>query len=174
VVNRDIVPDVAIADLTFVTGANPLCGLNTLCSALAFRTKSGLMNSAGEAEFPLSSQGGRRADLAYRCRVERAGMPYSPGPRSTMAAGAHSAGRPGNVLLKIVCDAGPTAWSASLLTARSRVLGNGLLPDLLYEKDRRTVYIYPDTTRKRLLQGGLNITQPPRERPMFRHSSCSP
>jgi outer membrane receptor protein involved in Fe transport len=45
-----------------------------------------------------------------------------------------------------------------LLAGRSRVLGNGLLPEPLYQDDRHAVYTYPDTTRNRLLQGTLNIT----------------
>lgn len=159
VVNWDMVPEAAIADLTLVTGANPLYGLNTLGGALAFRTKSGLTDPGGEAEFSLTSQGRRRADIAW-------GRQGAGGWHSFVGATLfddegwrqHSAGRLGNVLLKVGRSAGATDWSASLLGGRSRVLGNGLLPDLLYRDDRRAVYTYPDTTRNRLLQGTLNIT----------------
>jgi len=159
VVNWDMVPEAAIADLTLVTGANPLYGLNTLGGALAFRTKSGLTDPGGEAEFSLTSQGRRRADIAW-------GRQWSGGWHSFVSATLfddegwrrHSAGRLGNVLLKLGRSAGATDWSVSLLGGRSRVLGNGLLPDPLYREDRRAVYTYPDTTRNRLLQGTLNIT----------------
>jgi outer membrane receptor protein involved in Fe transport len=159
VVNWDMVPEAAIGDLTLVTGANPLYGLNTLGGALAFRTKSGRTDPGGEAEFSLTSQGRRRADLAY-------GWQGADGWHSFVAATLfddggwrdHSAGRLGNLLAKVGRTAGGTDWSASLLAGRSRVLGNGLLPDPLYQDDRRAVYTYPDTTRNRLLQGTLNIT----------------
>jgi outer membrane receptor protein involved in Fe transport len=160
VVNWDMVPEAAIADLTLVTGANPLYGLNTLGGALAFRTKSGLTDPGGEAEFSVSSEGRRRADLAYGWQGDR-GWHGFVGATLFDDGGwrDHSAGRLGNVLLKLGRSAGPTEWSVSLLAGRSRVLGNGLLPDPLYKEDRRAVYTYPDTTRNRLLQGTLNITQ---------------
>jgi outer membrane receptor protein involved in Fe transport len=159
VVNWDMVPEAAIGDLTLVTGANPLYGLNTLGGALAFRTKSGLTDPGGEAEFSVTSQGRRRADIAYGWQ-DAAGWHGFVGTTLFDDAGwrDHSAGRLGNVLLKIGRAAGTTEWSASLLAGRSRVLGNGLLPDPLYQDDRRAVYTYPDTTRNRLLQGTLNIT----------------
>ncbi|CAH0317973.1 Vitamin B12 transporter BtuB [Massilia sp. Bi118] len=159
VVNWDMVPEAAIGELTLVTGANPLYGLNTLGGALAFRTKSGLTDPGGEAEFSLTGQGRRRADLAY-------GRQGAGGWHSFVAATLfddegwrdHSAGRLGNVLLKVGRSMGATDWSATLLGGRSRVLGNGLLPDALYQVDRRAVYTYPDTTRNRLLQGSFNLT----------------
>ncbi len=159
VVNWDMVPEAAIADLTLVTGANPLYGLNTLGGALAFRTKSGLTDPGGEAEFSISSQGRRRADIAWGRQGED-GWHSFVGTTLFDDEGwrEHSAGRLGNVFVKLGRSAGATDWSVSLLGGRSRVLGNGLLPDALYQDARRAVYTYPDTTRNRLLQGMLNIT----------------
>jgi outer membrane receptor protein involved in Fe transport len=159
VVNWDMVPEAAISDLLLVPGANPLYGLNTLGGALAFRTKSGLTDPGGDAAFSLTDRGRRRADIAY-------GWQGNAGWHSFVGATLfddsgwrdHSAGRLGNVLVKIGRTSGATDWSAALLGGRSRVLGNGLLPDALYRDDRRAVYTYPDTTRNRLLQGTLNIT----------------
>jgi outer membrane receptor protein involved in Fe transport len=159
VVNWDMVPEAAIGTLLLVPGANPLYGLNTLGGALAFSTKSGLSHPGGEAEISVSNGGRRRADLAY-------GMQGSGGWHSFIGTTLfddggwrdHSKGRMGNVLLKVGRSLGATDWSASLLGGRSRLLGNGLLPDLLYQDDRRAVYTFPDTTRNRLLQGTLNLT----------------
>jgi outer membrane receptor protein involved in Fe transport len=158
VVNWDMVPEAAISELLLVPGANPLYGLNTLGGALAFRTKSGLTDPGGEVEFSLTNQGRRRADIAY-------GWQGKAGWHSFVAATLfddsgwrdHSAGQLGNVLVKIGRTRGATDWSATLLGGRSRVLGNGLLPDALYRIDRRAVYSYPDTTRNRLVQGILNM-----------------
>jgi len=159
VVNWDMVPEAAIGDLLLVTGANPLYGLNTLGGALAFRTKSGLTHPGGEAGFSFTDQGRRRADIAHGWQ--------GPGSWHSFVGAtlfddggwrAHSAGRLGNVLVKVGRSGAATDWSASLLGGRSRVLGNGLLPGPLYQDDRRAVYTYPDTTRNRLLQGTLNLT----------------
>jgi outer membrane receptor protein involved in Fe transport len=159
VVNWDMVPEAAIGDLLLVTGANPLYGLNTLGGALAFHTKSGLTHPGGELEFSVTNQGRRRADIAYGWQG-RGGWHSFVGATLFDDEGwrAHSAGRLGNVLVKIGRTTAPTDWSVSLLAGRSRVLGNGLLPDPLYQDDRRAIYTYPDTTRNRLLQGTLNLT----------------
>lgn len=159
VVNWDMIPEAAIADLTLVTGANPLYGLNTLGGALAFRTKSGRSDPGGEIEFSVTSHGRRRADLAYG-RQGAGGWHSFVGATLFDDEGwrAHSAGRLGNVLVKVGRAARATDWSVSLLGGRSRVLGNGLLPDPLYRDERNAVYTYPDTTRNRLLQGTLELT----------------
>jgi outer membrane receptor protein involved in Fe transport len=158
VVNWDMLPESSISDLLLATGANPLYGLNTLGGALAFKTKSGLTHPGGEVELSLSDQGKRRTDLAY-------GWEGGGGWHSFVGISLfddtgwrdHSAGRLGNILVKIGRSKGTTDWSASLLGGRSRLLGNGLLPEGSYEDDRRAVYTYPDTTRNRLAQGTLNI-----------------
>lgn len=159
VVNWDMVPEAAIGDLLLVPGANPLYGLNTLGGALAFRTKSGLTHPGGELEFSVTDQGRRRTDIAYGWRgaggwhsFVGSTLFYDEGWRD------HSAGKLGNVLVKVGRTTAPTDWSVSLLGGRSRVLGNGLLPDPLYRDDRRAVYTYPDITRNRLVQGTLNLT----------------
>jgi outer membrane receptor protein involved in Fe transport len=159
VVNWDMVPEAAIGGLLLVPGANPLYGLNTLGGALALSTRSGLTHPGGEAEFSVTGGGRRRADLAYGMRNDD-GWHNFIGATLFDDAGwrDHSAGRLANVLLKIGRSQGATDWSASLLGGRSRLLGNGLLPDLLYRDSRRAVYTFPDTTRNRLVQGTLNLT----------------
>ncbi|HAV36285.1 MAG TPA: TonB-dependent receptor [Massilia sp.] len=160
VVNWDMLPEAAIGSVLLVPGANPLYGLNTLGGALAFTTKSGLSHPGGEAGLSATDHGRRRADLAY-------GWHDTSGWHSFVGATLfddegwrdHSAGHLGNVLLKVGRSQGDTDWSLALLGGRSRLLGNGLLPDLLYEDDRRAVYTHPDTTRNRLGQGSFNLTR---------------
>ncbi|MCD2519643.1 TonB-dependent receptor [Massilia sp. G4R7] len=159
VVNWDMLPESSIGSLLLVPGANPLYGLNTLGGALAFTTKSGLSHPGGEFELSITDEGRRRADLAY-------GWKGNGGWHSFLGATwfddegwrDHSSGHLGNVLVKVGRSLGATDWSATLLGGRSRLLGNGLLPDPLYGDDRRAVYTHPDTTRNRLLQGTLNLT----------------
>jgi outer membrane receptor protein involved in Fe transport len=159
VVNWDMVPEAAIGGLLLVPGANPLYGLNTLGGALALSTKSGLSHPGIEAELSVTDSGRRRADFAH-------GMRGPGGWHSFIGATLfddagwrdHSEGRLANVLLKVGRSHGATDWSASLLGGRSRLLGNGLLPELLYRDSRRAAYTYPDTTRNRLVQGTLNLT----------------
>jgi outer membrane receptor protein involved in Fe transport len=159
VVHWDMLPEAAIGSLLLVSGANPLYGLNTLGGALALTTKSGLTHPGGEVEFSLTDRGRRRADLAY-------GFHNADGWHGF--AGAtwfdddgwrdHSDGHLANLLVKLGRTRGSTDWSATLLAGRSRLLGNGLLPDPLYGDDRHAVYTFPDTTRNRLTQGTFNVT----------------
>ena len=159
VVNWDMLPEAAIGTVLLVPGANPLYGLNTLGGALAFTTKSGLSHPGGEAGLSVTDHGRRRADLAYGWH-DNAGWHSFVGATLFDDSGwrDHSAGRLGNVLLKVGRSHGNTDWSLALLGGRSRLLGNGLLPDPLYEDDRRAVYTHPDTTRNRLGQGSFNLT----------------
>lgn len=159
VVNWDMIPESAIGELLLVPGANPLYGLNTLGGALVFRTKSGLTDPGGNLEFSLTDHGRRRTDFSYG-QMNEGGLHSFVGATVFDDAGwrDHSAGRLGNMLVKIGRTTTPTDWSLSLLAGRSTMLGNGLLPDELYQADRRAVYTYPDTTRNRLVQGTLNFT----------------
>lgn len=160
VINWDMVPEAAIGSVVLIPGANPLYGLSTLGGALAFTTKSGQTHPGFEADLSVSDEGRRRADLAYGWQGA-GGWHGFVGTTLFDDDGwrEHSPGRLGNVFVKLGRSHGDTDWSASLLGGRSRLLGNGLLPDLLYGDNRRAVYTYPDTTRNRLVQGTLNFTQ---------------
>lgn len=158
VINWDMIPEAALGSVVLVPGANPLFGLNTLGGALAFTTKSGLTHPGGEAELSLNDAGRRRADLAYGWR-QGDGWHGFLGTTLFDDEGwrDYSSGHMGNVFIKLGRSQGATDWSASLLGGRSRLLGNGLLPELLYRDDRRAVYTHPDTTRNRLVQGTVNV-----------------
>jgi len=159
VINWDMLPESAIGSLLLVPGANPLYGLNTLGGALAFTTKSGLTHPGGEFEFSVTDEGRRRADLAYGWQGEGGWHSFISGTWFDDDGWRdYSSGRLGNILVKVGRSQGATDWSATLLGGRSRLLGNGLLPDSIYETDRHAVYTHPDTTRNRLVQGTLNLT----------------
>ncbi|MFC4929173.1 TonB-dependent receptor [Massilia sp. GCM10023247] len=158
VVNWDMLPEAAIGSVLLVPGANPLYGLNTLGGALAFTTKSGLSHPGGEANLSFSDRGRRRADLAYGWQGS-GGWHGFAGATWFDDAGwrDHSNGRLGNLLVKVGRAQGSTDWSLTWLGGRSRLRGNGLLPDPLYEQDRHAVYTYPDATRNHLGQGSFNL-----------------
>jgi len=168
VVNWDMLPEAAIGTLLLVPGSNPMYGLNTLGGALALTSKSGLSHPGLEFDLSTGNAGRRRLDLAY-------GVHGAGGWHGLVAATVfddagwreHSAGRVGNMFLKLGRAQGATDWSVSLLGGRSRLLGNGLLPSYrwldgalepgLYETNRRAAYTFPDITRNRLLQAGFQL-----------------
>ena len=157
VVNWDMLPEAALANVQLVSSANPAYGLNTLGGALALAGKSGASHPGMELGLSLADAGRRRFDLAH-------GASSSSGWHSFIGATLfdedgwreHSQGRLGNVYLKAGRSQGPTSWSMSLLGGRSRLRGNGLLPDEMAARDRRASYTFPDETRNRLLQLTLN------------------
>ncbi|QBE63929.1 TonB-dependent receptor [Pseudoduganella lutea] len=165
VVNWDMVPEAALGAILLVPGSNPLYGLNTLGGALALTTKSGRSHPGLMVEATLGSGARRRLDLSYG--AEAAGWHTLLAATSFDEDGwrDHSAGRLGNVFLKVGRTAGASDWSVSLLGGRSRLLGNGLLPagtadaPGLYDLDRRAVYTHPDRTRNRLGQLAVNLEQ---------------
>jgi outer membrane receptor protein involved in Fe transport len=156
VVNWDMLPEAALANVQLVPGSNPVYGLNTLGGALALAGKSGASHPGMEAELSLTDAGRRRFDLAF-------GAGHANGWHNFIGATLfdddgwrdHSQGKLGNVYVKI----GASSWSVALLGGRSRLRGNGLLPDAMAEQDRRASYTFPDETRNRLLQITLNASQ---------------
>ena len=159
VVNWDMLPEAAMAGVQLVSGANPAYGLNTLGGALALTGKSGASHPGTEMELALTDAGSRRFDLAH-------GAAGAGGWHSFIGATLfdddgwreHSQGKLGNAYLKAGREHGATAWSLALLGGRSRLRGNGLLPDAMAAQDRRASYSFPDETRNQLLQLTLNAS----------------
>jgi outer membrane receptor protein involved in Fe transport len=158
VVNWDMLPEAAIGSVLLAPGSNPLYGLNTLGGALALTTRSGTSHPGFEGSVSSSSHHQRRADLAYGAardgwHIFTAGTLFDDGGWR-----AHSAGRLGNLFVKLGRVQQDTEWQLTMLGGESRLVGNGLLPDGLYEDDRHAVYSWPDETRNRLRQAQLSVT----------------
>lgn len=157
VINWDMLPEAAIASVMLVPGANPTYGLNSLGGALAFRTKSGRTDPGFEGNVSLGSFGRKRIDLAYGTQFEDGWHAFVAGTRFAEDGWRdHSNGRLGNVLARFGRNTGRNSWDLSLLHGSSTLVGNGLLPDELYESDRRTVYTHPDRSKNRVEQLSLN------------------
>lgn len=157
VVNWDMLPEAAISSVMLVPGANPTYGLNALGGALAFRTRSGRTDPGFEAGLSLGSFGRKRIDLAYGGQFDGGWHAFVAGTRFAENGWRdHSDGRLGNVFAKLGRSIGGDSWSLALLQGSSTLVGNGLLPDDLYENRRRTVYTHPDRSRNRVQQLAFN------------------
>ena len=158
VVNWDMLPEPALSSVLLVPGSNPVYGLNTLGGALALETKSGATHPGFDADLSITGEGRRRLDLAHGAAHGRwhsfigATLFGDEGWRD------HSQGRLGNMFAKAGHDDGVSAASVSLLGGRSRLRGNGLLPDAMAQRDWRASYTFPDETRNRLLQLAFNAS----------------
>ncbi|MBO9831532.1 TonB-dependent receptor [Xanthomonas phaseoli] len=160
IVSWDMLPEAAISTVTLMPGSNPLFGPNTLGGAVVLSTASGLAAPGLQGEASIGSGARKRLDASY-------GVASATGWHGFVAVTgfdengwrAASEGRLGSVFGKVGKQGEQTDWSLSLLHGRSRLIGNGLLPDTrytdegpeqgLYRADRRSVYTSPDLTRNR-------------------------
>jgi outer membrane receptor protein involved in Fe transport len=163
IVSWDMVPEAAIRSLALLPGSNPLFGPNTQGGALAFATKSGLTDPGVTVDLSWGSDARKRADLTW-------GLRAANGWHAFVAASGfdedgwrdQSEGRLHNLFAKIGREGEHSAWDVSVLTGRSTLLGNGLLPSTrfvdgervggLYQDDRRAIYTAPDLSHNRLEQ----------------------
>lgn len=160
IVSWDMLPESAINAVTLMPGSNPLFGPNTLGGAVVLSTASGLTSPGVQGELSIGSGARKRLDASY-------GLASQDGWHGFVAVTGFdengwrdaSEGRLGTVFGKVGKQGEQTDWSLSLLHGRSRLIGNGLLPDTrytddgpepgLYRADRRAVYTSPDLTRNR-------------------------
>lgn len=160
IVSWDMLPEAAINAITLMPGSNPLFGPNTLGGAVVLTTASGLTAPGAQGELSIGSGARKRLDASY-------GIAGNDGWHGFVAVTGFdengwrdaSEGRLGTVFGKVGKQGEQTDWSLSVLQGRSRLIGNGLLPDTsytddgrrpgLYRADRRAVYTSPDLTRNR-------------------------
>ncbi len=167
VVNFDLIPEFAINTLSLVPGANPAFGLNSLGGALSYTTHDGRSAPGTRAELSAGSFGRKRVDLSYG-RSDDSGWHQYVAATGFEEDGWRDAsdGKLGQFLGKLGHDNGTTSWSLGLLAARSKLVGNGLLPaytidegallEDLYFNRNKAVYTYPDQTRNKLGQLSFN------------------
>lgn len=65
IISWDLIPRIAIAEMSFMPGSNPLFGLNTLGGALAIETKSGLRNAGSSLQLSGGSFGRKIGELEH-------------------------------------------------------------------------------------------------------------
>ena len=148
VMNWDLLPEAAIAEIALLPGSNPLFGLNTLGGALVLSTKSGRTHKGTEADFSIGSNGRRRLDVGHGAQWADGWHGYVAGTLfAEQGWRQESPGQLGNLFLKLGRDRAGTQWSLSWLAARSRLTGNGPLSQSLYDIDPRSGYTFHDTTR---------------------------
>lgn len=158
VVNWDLIPQRALADVTLLPGANPLFGLNTLGGALVLQTKRGDTHPGGEIEASLGSHGRRQIGFeeggkagALHWFVSGEGMredgwrDYSPSKLSQFfAKGGWTDDR--------------TDVSLTLAHAHTDLIGNALVPESLLRRDHSAVFTHPDNTQNLATLAALNAS----------------
>jgi len=149
VVHWDLIPNTALASATLVPGSNPLYGLNTLGGALALQTKRGDTHPGGSAEVYGGSfgrygaaveQGGSHENFSWYLAAE--GMDED-GWRD------HSPSEVRQLFGKFAWTSDSTDVALTLAHADNDLIGNGLLPESLHDRDEDAIFTYPDQTENR-------------------------
>ena len=150
IVAWDLIPKVAISELTLLPGSNPLFGLNTLGGALSIQTKDGRTQPgislnlsggsfgrrAGELEYGGSSSNGLNWYVAGNLFREDGWRKYSPS-EVRQAFG------------KLGWQHGKTYLGISFAYADNWLTGNGLQDTRFLARNYASVYSIPDITWNR-------------------------
>ncbi|NML15685.1 TonB-dependent receptor [Azohydromonas caseinilytica] len=171
VVSWDLLPEFAVNTATLVPGANPAFGLNSLGGALSFTTHSGFTAPGLRAEVLGGSHGRQRVDGSWGGSNDAGWHGYAAATGFDERGWRdHSGSTLGQFFGKLGRSQGEHSWDASLLLARSRLVGNGLVPAYTLDEDagrspdlyaarRASIYTHPDITRNRLAQLGLHYNR---------------
>jgi outer membrane receptor protein involved in Fe transport len=155
-VNWDLIPNSAIAGIDLIPGSNPAFGLNTLGGALSMRTKSGFSHPGGKVEFSGGSFGRTNTELEYGGNNGTFGW-YGAG--DWFREDGWRDFSPSDVKQffgKLSYRNAAGEADLTLTKARSKLIGNGLVPQSLLAARREVIFTHPDETRNDLTQLALN------------------
>lgn len=157
VVNWDLVPMSAVAEITLVPGANPLFGLNTLGGALALQTKSGDTHPGTELELSAGSFGRVSTGVSHgRTLGEHGHLFVAASTFDEDGWRDHSPSRIRQLFAKGGVRESGRAWAVSLTHGHNRLVGNGPAPESMLAQRREQVYTVPDVTENTMTLLSLN------------------
>ena len=157
VVSWDLLPRVAIAELTLIPGSNPIFGLNTLGAAISIQTKEGWTHPGSSLQLGGGSFGRATADLEHGGANSR-GLAWYLASTLFFEKGWRT-DSPSNVRQffgKSSWERKGTILGVTAAFANNRLTGNGLQEQRLLAQDYRSVYTKPDITANRA--PWLNLT----------------
>src|ERR1700722_7767578 len=149
-VSWDLIPKIAISEMTLVPGSDPLFGLNTLGGALSVQTKNGVTNPGFDATLTYGSSGRKAAEGEY-------GGGKATGFNWFVAGNIfHESGwrfdSPSDVrqgFARLGWRTDKTNLALSMSYAYNTLIGNGLQEYLLLDSNYSSVYSIPDSTNNR-------------------------
>ena len=155
-VNWDLIPHSAISGIDLIPGSNPAFGLNTLGGALAIRTKSGFSHPGAKLELSGGSFGRSNTELAWGGNNGTLGWYVAGDWFREDGWRDYSPSDVKQFFGKLSFRNSAGEADLTLTQARSRLIGNGLVPQSLLSERREAIFTHPDQTRNDLTQIGLN------------------
>jgi len=152
VVNWDMIPMNAIANVDVFPGSNPVFGLNTLGGAFTVKTKDGFNHEGVDAEVLAGSYG--RKQLQVEGGVNNGTFALFGAGNFFMEDGwrENSPSEVNQFFGKASYRGDKLDLNLSTLLVGTDLVGNGLLPSEEYARDRNSVFSSEDTTKNRLQQ----------------------
>jgi iron complex outermembrane receptor protein len=163
IVNWDLLPQMAIADLTLMPGSNPLYGLNTLGAAIALRTKSGDTHPGATLDAYGGSFGRIGAQFEAGSAFDEGWHAYAAGTGFNENGWRdYSPSRVGQFFAKLGQRTPAHEVELSYVGANTDLVGNGLVPQSMLAQSPSAVFTLPDHTRNQLsmltLSGSAQLT----------------
>lgn len=152
VVNWDMIPMNALSRFDVFPGSNPLFGLNTLGGALSMKTKSGFDSPGVSAEVLTGSYG--RKQLQASGGWNNGAVAAFGAVNLFMEDGwrTNSPSKVNQAFGKLEWQGEKASLGFSALAVVNKLVGNGTVPQELYNQDYKAVFTSPDETRNRLWQ----------------------
>jgi len=157
VVNWDLIPRAALANLTLLPGSNPLFGLNTLGGALSLQTKSGDTHPGTEVELQGGSFGRVALEVTHGRKLGETGHLFLAA--STFDEAGWRDASPSHIrqlFAKVGQHQDDLSWDLSVTHADNSLIGNGPLPETMLAQSRTQIYTRPDRTGNKMTMLTLN------------------
>jgi outer membrane receptor protein involved in Fe transport len=150
IVAWDLIPEIAIEEMTLMPGSNPLYGLNTLGGALSIQTKDGLSHP-GTSIQASGGQYGRRAVEAEHGGSNAKGLNWYFAGNLYREDGwrQYSPSEVRQIFGKLGWTHGKTVMGLSFSYADNWLTGNGLQDFRFLQQNYASVYSIPDITWNR-------------------------
>jgi outer membrane receptor protein involved in Fe transport len=162
VVSWDLIPQVAIADMTLMPGSNPLFGLNTLGGALSVHTKDGRTQPGTSLQLSGGSFGRKVAEFEHG-GASANGLSWYLAGNLFFEDGWRDAS-PSNVRQffgKLGRQRAKTSLDFTAAYANNLLTGNGLQEQRFVARDYSSIYNKPDVTGNRSAFLNLSVRHTP-------------
>ncbi|KAF3998672.1 TonB-dependent receptor [Glaciimonas immobilis] len=143
VVNWDLLPQSAIANLQVMPGSNPVFGLNTLGGALAITTKNGRTNPGGQVEVSGGAFGRKTVEVEQGGTVGNIDYFLTANDSKDKGWADHNPSSVKQFFGKIGYQDAATTASLSLTAADNDLQGMQTIPRAFLD-NRRQAYTFPD------------------------------
>jgi iron complex outermembrane receptor protein len=155
----DLIPSFALADVQLIPGANPVYGLNALGGSLTLRMKDGFRAPGYRVEGLAGSFSRYRTTAEYGRAFGDWAVYAGASAFGEQGFRDHSASSAQNLYADLRHKQADQEVSVSLTLAHSNLNGNGPTPVELLEQDRSAVFTWPDNTQNSLLMFNTEAMQ---------------